>query len=160
MEPEAEGEELVSERSRNSGRTVQRGKEPAADHLALRQSMIDPDIPPPVKQPGHYSHPRHRKVRLEAGLRALAQVLERAEALNLDASLPFAIGELILFGSVLRGADPIGDLDLFATVWSRPAIDHDAMQEWLWQHREGVLLCSAGAALSRRPSVARDSEIR
>lgn len=109
----------------------------STDPLAKVRSWLDPSIPPPARLPGYYDHQRTRRYPLDRAISNLAAVVARAEALHGDATVPFLVSELYLFGSVLRASPTVGDLDLFAVVQRRSGVDLETVQAWLWRHGEG-----------------------
>lgn len=76
-----------------------------SDQLAeIVHRFLDLSLPPPELKPSYYVHEGKRRYRLNSALATLAKVIEQAKAINADRSLPFVVDEIVLFGSVLRGA--------------------------------------------------------
>lgn len=56
--------------------------------------------------------------------------MQRAQDLNEEADCPIFLAEIILFGSVLWGADPVGDADLHLRFVRRKGWSRQWAQDW------------------------------
>lgn len=101
--------------------------------------LLDPSIPEPERREGFYQHHRGRRYKLGTALKALKALLERAGQINDDATLPFMVERIDLFGSVLRAKPDVGDLDLYVTLALREGWDYERGRAWCKACGEGRL---------------------